>query len=77
MSDRNPKFAEQLALARPTTRHLVSSMLLDAWPNHAAVVDFGIDNQKHYEALYFPISQSAKGKSRRRHWMRPSATVNC
>ena len=57
MSDRNPKFAEQLASVRPTTRHLVSSILLDAWPNHAAVVDFGIDSQKHYEALYFPIRE--------------------
>ena len=57
MSDRNPKFAEQLAAARPTTRHLVSSILLDAWPNHAAVVDFGIDSQKHYEALYFAIRE--------------------
>jgi hypothetical protein len=57
MSDRNPKFAEQLASARPTTRHLVSSILLDAWPNHAAAVDFGIDTQKHYEALYFPIRE--------------------
>ena len=57
MSDRNPKFAEQLAAARPTTRHLVSSILLDAWPNHTAAVDFGIDSQKHYEALYFPIRE--------------------
>lgn len=57
MNDRNPKFAEQLAAARPTTRHLVSSILFDAWPNHAAAVDFGIDSQTHYEALYFPIRE--------------------
>jgi hypothetical protein len=57
MSDRNPKFAEQLASVRPTTRSLVTSILLDAWPNHAAAVDFGIDSQKHYEALYFPIRE--------------------
>lgn len=57
MSDRNPKFAEQLASAQPTTRHLVISILHDAWPNHAAAVDFGIDSQKHYEALYFPIRE--------------------
>lgn len=55
MSDRNPKFAEQLASVRPTTQHLVSSILFDSWPNHAAAVDFGIDSQKHYEALYYPI----------------------
>ena len=57
MSDRNPKFAEQLASVRPTTRHLISSILFDAWPNHAAAVDFGIDSQKHYEALYFPVRE--------------------
>lgn len=57
MSDRNPKFTEQLASVRPTTRHLVTSILFDAWPNHAAAVDFGIDSQKHYEALYFPIRE--------------------
>jgi hypothetical protein len=55
MSDRNPKFAEQLAAARPTTRHLVGSILFDAWPNLASAVDFGIESQKHYEALYFPV----------------------
>jgi hypothetical protein len=57
MSDRNPKFAEQLASARPTTRRLVASILFDVWPSQAAVVDFGIDSQKHYEALYFPIRE--------------------
>jgi len=57
MSDRNPKFAEQLAAARPTTRHLVTSILFDAWPNEAAAVDFGIDSHKHYQALYFPIRE--------------------
>jgi len=57
MSDRNPKFAEQLAAARPTTRRLVASILFDVWPSHAAAVDFGIDTQKHYEALYFPIRE--------------------
>jgi hypothetical protein len=55
MSDRNPKFAEQLAAARPTTRHLVGSILFDAWPNLASAVDFGIESQKHYEALYYPL----------------------
>ncbi|HEX4132893.1 MAG TPA: hypothetical protein VHZ24_22865 [Pirellulales bacterium] len=33
------------------------SILIDSWPNHAAVVDFGIDSQKHYEALYYPIRE--------------------
>jgi hypothetical protein len=57
MSDRHTKFAEQLASVRGTTRHLVTSVLLDAWPNAGTVVDFGIDSQKHYEALYFPIRE--------------------
>lgn len=55
MRDKHTNFAEQLSSVRPTTRHLVTSILFDAWPNHAAVVDFGIDSQEHYEALYYPI----------------------
>src|SRR5213594_2651244 len=58
MSDKHTKFAEQLLSVRPTTRTLVTSILIDAWPSHAAVVDFGIDSQKHYEALYFPIREA-------------------
>lgn len=48
-------FVEQLATARPATQHLVHSVLLDEWPRPFAVVDFGLDSQKHYEALYYPI----------------------
>jgi hypothetical protein len=29
--------------------------MIDSWPRSAAVVDFGLDSQKHYEALYYPI----------------------
>jgi hypothetical protein len=58
MSDKHTKFAEQLLSVRPVTRNLVTSILMDAWPNHAAIVDFGIDSQKHYEALYYPIRQA-------------------
>jgi hypothetical protein len=58
MSNRHKQFAEQLLSVRPTTRDLVTSVLMDAWPGHAAVVDFGIDSQKHYEALYHPIRQA-------------------
>jgi hypothetical protein len=36
---------------------LVTSILLDAWPNQRAIVDFGIDSQEHYEALYYPVRQ--------------------
>ena len=55
MGDRSTEFAKQLASVRPVTRHLITSVLLDQWPNISAVADFGIDSQKHYEALYFPI----------------------
>jgi hypothetical protein len=55
MSDKPTKFAEQLASVRPTTRSVVTSILLDMWPSLPAILDFGIDSQKHYEALYFPI----------------------
>jgi len=58
MSNRHKRFAEQLLSVRDTTRSLVTSILMDAWPNHAAVVDFGIDTQKHYEALYWPIREA-------------------
>ncbi len=58
MSSKHARFAEQLLSVRPTTRSLIMSMLVDSWPNHAAVVDFGIDSQKHYEALYFPIREA-------------------
>lgn len=59
MSDlRHLELAQQLLSVRPTTRNLVTSILMDAWPNHAAIVDFGIDSQKHYEALYYPIREA-------------------
>lgn len=58
MSDKQTRFAEQLLSVRPTTQRLITSILLDSWPSHATVVDFGIDSQKHYEALYYPIRQA-------------------
>src|SRR5262249_9189832 len=58
MSNKHTRFAEQLLYVRPTTLGLVMSMLTDSWPGHAAVVDFGIDSRKHYEALYFPIREA-------------------
>ena len=50
-------FEEQLGKVRPVTRNLVESVMLDAWPRNAAIVDFGIDSQTHYEALYYPIRE--------------------
>ncbi|HEY2787360.1 MAG TPA: hypothetical protein VGJ05_20560 [Fimbriiglobus sp.] len=58
MSNQTKRFAEELLSVRPVTRDLVTSILIDAWPSHAAVVDFGIDSQKHYEALYWPIREA-------------------
>ena len=48
---------QQLAAARDTTRDLVQSVVRDEWPRNGAIVDFGIDSQKHYEALYHPIRE--------------------
>jgi hypothetical protein len=46
---------EQMGRVRDTTKNLIGSILLDAWPRVGAIVDFGIDSQLHYEALYYPI----------------------
>ncbi len=56
-NDRHVEFLGQLEQVRPVTRNLIGALMLDAWPNHAAIVDFGIDSQKHYEALYYPIRE--------------------
>lgn len=55
--NKDNEFMKQLVEVRPVTRNLIEAVMLDAWPHHAAVVDFGIDSQKHYEALYYPIRQ--------------------
>jgi hypothetical protein len=57
MGDKHEEYAEKLRSVRPTTQSLITSIMLDSWPGHAAVVDFGIDSQKHYEALYYPIRE--------------------
>jgi hypothetical protein len=58
MNNRHKEFAEQLLSVRPVTRSLVTSILVDAWPNHSAIIDFGIDSQRHFEALYYPIREA-------------------
>ena len=41
---------------RPVTKLLFEAMTLDIWPNSsAAIVDFGLESQSHYEALHAPI----------------------
>jgi len=57
MDMRNKDYVEQLDRVRPATRNLIGSVFLDAWPSPAAIVDFGIDSQKHYEALYYAIRE--------------------
>jgi hypothetical protein len=53
---RMSQFMEQFEQVRPVTRNLIEAILLDMWPTHpAAIVDFGLDSQKHYEALYYPL----------------------
>ena len=48
-------FGRQLAASRDTTRDLVQSVMADSWPCAGALVDFGLDSQEHYEALYHPL----------------------
>jgi hypothetical protein len=40
---------------RNTTRNLVEALWADEWPRRAAVVDFGLESQAHYEALYYGV----------------------
>lgn len=43
-------------MAREITTNLIMDIMLDLPPRSPATkVDFGIDSQQHYEALYFPI----------------------
>src|SRR5262249_962587 len=51
--DRSRAQAEPPPL-RDTTRNLIKAVVLDVWPSAAAIVDFGINTQKHLEALYYP-----------------------
>lgn len=38
-----------------TADSLVDAVILDVWPSTPVVIDFGITDQEHYEALYYPI----------------------
>ena len=41
---------------RPVTKILYHAILSDVWPDGtAAIVDFGLESQEHYEALYYPV----------------------
>jgi hypothetical protein len=53
--DQAGTFGDQLTRTRDTTRSLVRAVAMDEWPSIAAVTDFGLESQRHYEALYYPI----------------------
>jgi hypothetical protein len=40
-----------------TADSLVEAVMLDMFPSHPAITDFGIKSQEHYEALYQPIRE--------------------
>src|SRR5712671_6661441 len=43
-------------MVRPLVQHLFESFKKGVWPEGpAAVTDFGIDSQEHFEALCFPV----------------------
>lgn len=42
---------------RDTTRNLVEAVLFDMWPRSAAIIDFGLNSQRHYEALHYAIRE--------------------
>jgi len=41
---------------RPLSRRVYDAIMSDVWPDGpAAIVDFGLESQEHYEALYYPV----------------------
>jgi hypothetical protein len=52
---RSDRFYAELESVRQTTSDLIHSVMADAWPRPGAIVDFGLNSQEHYEALYHPI----------------------
>ena len=40
---------------RPVTEQLYQALVLDTWPGPAAVVDFGIESERHYAALQHAV----------------------
>ncbi len=42
--------------ARPTAQRTYEALMFDLWPDSpAAISDFWLTDQKHYEALYYPV----------------------
>lgn len=47
-------------MARPVAENMYNAVMLDMWPSGmAAMVDFGLTSQEHYEGLYDPIRAGA------------------
>ena len=42
---------------RPLTNQLIDCCYLDVWPGNAAIVDFGIDSDRHLGALQFAVRE--------------------
>ena len=41
----------------PVTQSLIAAYLDDEWPSMAAVVDYGLVSQEHYEAFYYAVRE--------------------
>ena len=46
---------DQTRPVRPLTEQLITAVLLDIWPGNAAIIDFGIDSDRHLGALQFAV----------------------
>ena len=42
-------------MLHPVTETLLQAYAFDIWPSMAAVVDYGLVDQQHYEAFYYPV----------------------
>ena len=42
-------------MLKPVTENLLHSFRMDDWPRQSAICDFGLVDQQHYEALYYPV----------------------
>ena len=42
-------------MVRPVTQHLIDAMKNVDRPSPGVIVDFGIDSEEHYEAIYYPF----------------------
>jgi hypothetical protein len=52
-----PSQADGASPIRDTTRNLIEAIWLDVWPRAGAIVDFGLNSQEHYEAIYYGVRE--------------------